>query len=83
MQTPVDIRFALKESGVMNQFSRQDSDDDKDIYPKVINDEVRDGIEKMLQHTDLTPEDRQSYENALANLDKEESDSGSSQYPQP
>lgn len=35
---------------------------------ETIDDEVRDGIEKELQRTDLSPEDRAQYEEALERL---------------
>jgi hypothetical protein len=46
---------------------------DKDPYddPELINDMVRDGIEKELQRKDLPEEDRSEYERALETLDEE------------
>jgi hypothetical protein len=48
--------------------ARMDRDDD----PQVLNNELRDAIEKQLRRTDLSPEDRKEYEDALAKLDKED-----------
>lgn len=56
----------------MRFFGGGKDDDDNDVDPQTINEELRDGIKKELERTDLSPEDRKSYENALANLDKEE-----------
>lgn len=56
----------------MRFFGGGKDNDDTDVDPNTINEELRDGIKKELQRTDLTPEDRASYEKALANLDKEE-----------
>jgi hypothetical protein len=57
----------------MNEQSKNNSDDDKDPYddPQLIDDMVRDGIEKELQKPDLSSEDRTEYEQALQNLDEE------------
>jgi hypothetical protein len=57
----------------MNRFfgSNSDADNDKADDPNFINSEVRDGIEKELKRNDLSPEDRKSYEDALAKLNAE------------
>ncbi len=59
----------------MNRFfgGEKDADEDETFDPKAIDAEVRDGIEKELRRTDLTPEDRKSYEDALAKLNGEDS----------
>jgi hypothetical protein len=49
-----------------NRFDDPDPADDPDF----VNSEVRDAIVKELQRTDLSPEDRKAYEEALARLDK-------------
>ncbi|HZZ64880.1 MAG TPA: hypothetical protein VFE17_05230 [Candidatus Baltobacteraceae bacterium] len=56
----------------MRFFGGGSDDDDTDVDQYTINEDLRDGIKKELERTDLSPEDRKSYENALANLDKEE-----------
>jgi hypothetical protein len=57
----------------MNERPSKNVDDDKDPYddPGLINDMVRDGIEKELRKTDVSPEDRSEYERALEALDEE------------
>lgn len=54
----------------MNRFfgGGNDKDDDKADDPTFIEAELRDGIEKELKRPDLSPEDRKSYEEALAKL---------------
>lgn len=46
---------------------------DEDPYdnPELIDDMVRDGIEKELKRTDLSEEDRNEYEHALETLDEQ------------
>lgn len=58
----------------MNRFfgRRDDADEDQADDPKVIESELRDGIEKELRRSDLSDEDRKSYEAALAKLDAED-----------
>ena len=53
----------------MNRFFGRDHDADKGTDPKVIDSEVRDGIEKELGRPDLTPEDRRAYEDALTKIE--------------
>jgi hypothetical protein len=57
----------------MNERSDKQVDDDRDPYgdPKVIDDMVRDGIEKELQKPDISAEDRAEYQQALETLDEE------------
>jgi|GEM_PF-5836784 len=38
--------------------------------PEYVNSEVRDAIARELKRTDLSPEDRKAYEEALARLEK-------------
>jgi hypothetical protein len=47
--------------------------EDKDPYddPELINDMVRDGIEKELKRTDISDDDRAQYQQALETLDQE------------
>jgi hypothetical protein len=49
-----------------------DPDEDKADDPKFIESELKDGIEKELQRADISPEDRKSYEDALAKLNSED-----------
>jgi hypothetical protein len=53
-----------------------DANEDQPEDPKFIESELRDGIEKELQRADLSAEDRKSYEEALARLDKGDAPSG-------
>jgi hypothetical protein len=57
----------------MDERSPNHNDDDKDPYddPQVIDDMVRDGIEKELKKPDLSAEDRAEYDKALQALDDE------------
>jgi hypothetical protein len=50
---------------------RDSSDTDQADDPKFIESEVRDGVEKELRRTDLSADDRQKYEDALAKLKEE------------
>ena len=54
----------------MNRFfgGGNDETEDKVNDPTFIEAELRDGIEKELKRPDLSPEDRKSYEDALAKL---------------
>lgn len=65
----------------MNRFFSGGSTEDQDQAgdPKFIESELRDGIEKELQRTDLSAEDRKSFEDALAKLNSE--DAGQSNTP--
>ena len=55
----------------MNRFfgGGNDAEEDKAGDPGFIEAELRDGIEKELRRTDISDEDRKSYEAALAKLD--------------
>ena len=54
----------------MSIFDKRGAEID-DIDPSVVDDDVREGIEKQLQRTDLSAEDRAAYETALANINKQ------------
>jgi hypothetical protein len=68
----------LYKENEMNRFfgGNKDADEDKADDPKVIESELRDGIEKELQKPDLSAEDRKSYEDALAKLNSEDAGQG-------
>jgi hypothetical protein len=56
----------------MEERSKNDFEDDKDPYddPQVIDDMVRDGIEKELKRSDISQEDRTQYESALEKIEE-------------
>lgn len=62
----------------MNRFfgASKDANEDKADDPKFIESELRDGIEKELQKPGLSAEDRKSYEDALAKLNREDAAKG-------
>jgi hypothetical protein len=55
----------------MNRFfgGGKDADEDPADDPKFVETELRDGIEKELARSDISAEDRATYERALAKLD--------------
>jgi hypothetical protein len=59
---------ASRRNAAMNRSFGQDRN--FDIGQSSVDEEVRDGIKKELERTDLTPEDRKEYEDALAKIDE-------------